>query len=37
MERGGEGRELVVIEMKEKGRERGACTVNMMCEGRELE
>ena len=40
MERGGEGRELVVIEIKEKGRGRGVCTVNMTCiwgEGRELE
>ena len=31
MEREGEGREVVVIEMKEKGRGRGVCTVNMMC------
>ena len=31
MERGGEGRELVVIEIKEKGRGRGVHTVNMTC------
>ena len=30
MERGGEGRELVVIEMKEKGRGRGVCIVKRM-------